>query len=120
MLRPIPARILRSSAVVKVCNGVDFYQNQTFDTYEVDHVHVQPTDRIVKTKDNTDHQLTSILFVDARRSSPTLDWQGLLEGANQSGGDMKVTIHGTEYTVVSVDTLYDDTDTLHHWEVGLG
>lgn len=119
MLRPIPARILRSSAVVKVCNGVDFYQNQTYDEYSIDHVHIQPTDRIVKTKDNTDHQLTSILFVDAKYSTP-IAWQSLLESAHLKGGDMRVIIHGTEYTVVSVDTLFDDTDRLHHWEVGLG
>ena len=30
MLRPIPARIMRSTAMVKVCTGVDLYQNQTY------------------------------------------------------------------------------------------
>ena len=34
-------------------------------------------------------------------------------------GDMRVVVRGTEYTVMGVDELRDDTDTLHHWEVSL-
>jgi hypothetical protein len=30
-----------------------------------------------------------------------------------------VVIRGIEYTVASVDGLRDDTDRLHHWEIGL-
>ena len=70
MLKPIPARILRSTATVKVCNGTDMYQNQTYDEYTVKRVHLQPTERIVKSKTNTDQQLSSILFVDVRHSTP--------------------------------------------------
>jgi hypothetical protein len=32
---------------------------------------------------------------------------------------MRVVVRGVEYTVQTVDELRDDTDTLHHWEVGL-
>ena len=120
MLRPIPRRILRSTALRKVCTGTDAYKNQEYgQQYTVQHVHLQPTDRIVKTKDNTDHQLASVLFVDARHSSPVLSWQALLESAHKRGGDMRVTVRNTDYTVVTVDTLYDDTDRLHHWEIGM-
>ena len=119
MLRPIPARILRSTATVKVCKGTDMYQNQFFDTYTVNRVHLQPTDRIVKTATNTDQQLTSVLFVDARISNPAINWRGLFESAHNKGGDMTVTVRGVTYTVASVDGLRDDTDRLHHWEIGL-
>lgn len=119
MLRPIPAKILRSTATVKVCNGVDMYQNQTFTTYTVNHVHLQPAERIVKTTDNTDKQLSSILFVDVRHSSPALNWASLLQGAHDLGGDVYVTVRGIEYTVITVDGLRDDTDKLHHFEIGL-
>ena len=119
MLRPIPARILRSTATVKSCTGVDLYQNQTYATYTVQNVHLQPTERIVKSKDNTDQQLTSILFVDARRSTPALDWHKLLQTSHDHGGDLRVIIRGVEYTAASVDGLRDDTDRLHHWEIGL-
>lgn len=119
MLRPIPARILRSTATVDVCSGVDMYQNQTYTTYTVKHVHLQPTERIIKGTANTDRQLTSVLFVDLRHSSPALDWAGLLEQAHDAGGDIYVTVRGIRYTVETVDGLRDDTDRLHHWEIGL-
>lgn len=119
MLKPIPARILRSTATVKVATGVDIYQNQTFDTYTVQRVHLQPTEKIIKTADNTDRQLVSVLFVDIRHSSPALDWAGLLQQAHDLGGDVYVTVRGIRYTLETVDLLRDDTDRPHHWELGL-
>ena len=118
-LRPIPAKILRSTATVKVCTGLDRYQNQTYDEYTVNKVHLQPTNEIRKTPNNTECNLRSILFVDARISIPVLDWDGLFSSAHEMGGDMRVIVRGIEYTVFSVDSLRDDTDQLHHWEVSL-
>lgn len=117
MLRPIPPRILRSTATVEVCREVDMYQNQTYDTYVVRRVHIQPTERIVKTVTNTDQQLSAVLFVDARISTPALNWRALLDQAHHNGGDMRVTIRGVTYTVAAADGLRDDTDRLHHWEI---
>ena len=119
MLRPIPAKILCSTATVSVCSGVDMYQNQTYTTYTVKRVHLQPEERIVKSRTNTDQQLTGTLFVDVRISSPALDWRALLESAHDHGGDMRVTVRGVTYTVATADGLRDDTDRLHHWEIGL-
>lgn len=118
MLRPIPARILRSIATVKVCAGLDRYQNPTWTEYTVKNVHLQPTNEIRKTANNTDCTLRAILFADARRST-SFDWDGQFTACHSQGADMKVTVRGTEYTVFSVDALRDDTDRLHHWEVGL-
>ena len=119
MLKPIPAKILRSTATVKVCTGTDIYQNQAYSTYTVKRVHLQPTEKIVKSATNTDLQLTGILFVDARISSPSLDWRALLETAHDHGGDMRITVRGVTYTVETADGLRDDTDKLHHWEIGV-
>lgn len=119
MLKPIPSRILKSTATVKVCNGVDRYQNQTYTDYTVKKVHIQPTNEIRKTQDNTDITLRSILFVDARVSTPSLDWYALLQTAHKKLGDMRVIVRNQEYTVVGVDELRDDTDGLHHWEISL-
>ena len=119
MLKPIPARILKSTATVKVCSGVDRYQNQTYTEYAVKKVHLQPTNEIRKTQDNTDITLRSILFVDAHVSTPSLDWYSLLETAHTNLGDMRVIVRGQEFTVIGVDELRDDTDNLHHWEVSL-
>lgn len=119
MLKPIPSKILKSTATVKVCNGVDRYQNQTYTDYTVKRVHLQPTNEIRKTQDNTDIVLRSVLFVDAHTSTPFLDWYALLQTAHDKLGDMRVIVREQEYTVLSVDALRDDTDNLHHFEVGL-
>ena len=118
MLTPIPGRILRSTATVLVCRETDLYQNQTYDEYTVKRVHMQPTTEIRKTGDNADQQLRSVLFVDARRSTPALDWEQLLRQAHENRGDMRVIVRGVEYTVLTVDALRDADDNLHHWEVG--
>ena len=74
---------------------------------------------IRKTQDNTDITLRSILFVDARISTPKLDWCSLFRDAHEREGDMRVIVRGEEYTVIGIDELRDDTDNLHHWEVSL-
>lgn len=119
MLRPIPARIMRSTATVKACTAVDSYQNQTYAEYTVKHVHIQPSNEIMKTPDNTDCVLRAILFVDRRHSTPSLDWWSLFNTAHEIGGDMKVIIRGVEYTVFTVEELRDDSDLFHHYEIAL-
>ena len=119
MLKPIPSKILKSAATVKVCSGVDRYQNQTYTEYSVKRVHLQPTNEIRKTQDNTEINLRSILFVDARISTPHLDWCALLQTAHENLGDVRVIVRGIEYTAMTVDELRDDTDNLHHWEIAL-
>jgi hypothetical protein len=118
MLKPIPAKILKSTALVKVCTGVDRYQQQTYSEYTVRHVHVQPTNEIRKTPNNTDCTLRSILFADVRHST-VFDWWAQFNTAHENAGDVRVIVNGVEYTVESVDALKDDTDRLHHWEIGL-
>ena len=119
MLKPIPAKIMRSTATVRVCTGLDRYQNQIYQEYTVKKVHLQPTNEIRKTPENTDCILRSILFVDRRHSTPSIDWWGLFNDAHTIGGDMRVVVRGEEYTVFSVDELRDDTDNFHHYEIGL-
>ena len=109
---------MRTTVTVKACTGVDRYQKQTFDTYTVKHVHLQPTNEIRKTANNTDCTLRSIIFADRQHSTP-LDWWTIFKTAHETGGDVYVICRGEEYTVQSVDALRDDTDCFHHWEIGL-
>lgn len=109
---------MRTTVTVKACTGVDRYQKPTFDTYTVKHVHLQPTNEIRKTANNTDCTLRSILFADRQHSTP-LDWWAIFKAAHEIGGDVYVICRGEEYTVQSVDALRDDTDCFHHWEIGL-
>ena len=110
---------MRSEATVKACTGMDVYQNQTFTEYTVKNVHIQPTNEMRKSANNTENTLRSILFVDKKHSTPTIDWWGIFKAAQEIGGDVKVVIRNQEYTIFSVDELRDDTDVFHHWEIGL-
>ena len=119
MLKPIPLKILSHKITLKVVSTVDQWQAPSFISYEVSRVHVQPTNDTRMTRDNTEVSLTSLLFVDARLSTPKLDWQALQDTSLAQGGPMHVTYDGREYVVLTIDALPDDTGALHHYEVGL-
>jgi hypothetical protein len=126
MLSPIPRRILRDTATFSVPSGFDRYQNPLTPTvYAVANVHIQADNSTHKTAQNTEVTLRGILFVDARYSTPALDYEALQEATQALGGVMTVTVadrHGGSmgpFTVVVVDALPDDESNLHHWELGL-
>lgn len=126
MLSPIPRRILRSTAVFSVPGGFDRYQNPLEPTvYTVHNVHLQADNSTHKTAQNTEVTLRGVLFIDARYSTPSLDYEALQEAAQAAGGVMTVTITDRRggvtgpYTVEVVDVLPDDEDNVHHVELGL-
>ena len=119
MLPPIPRQVLKSTVVVDACTAVDRDRQPVCDTYTVKRVHLQPSASVRKSKDNTDVVLRAMLFVDARLSTPALDWEALFLTAQQAGGDVTVALRGLRYTVASVEAIPDDEDNLHHWEIGL-
>lgn len=126
MLSPIPRRILRDTATFSVPSGFDRYQKPLTPTeYTVHNVHLQNDNRTRKTADNTEVTLSGILFVDARYSTPSLDFDALQRATQAAGGVMTCTVTnrrgGTSgpFTVLVIDGLPDDEDNLHHWELGL-
>ena len=119
MIPPIPRQLLTQTAVVAACTVTDKWKEQTTVTYTVQHVHLQDSNAVRKSAANTEVVLRAILYVDARRSTPTPDWRILLHAAQAAGGDVKVTIDNTTYTVETVDALPDDHGRMHHYEVGM-
>lgn len=126
MLSPIPRRILRDTLTLTVPGGFDRYQAPINPTvYTVQNVHIQSNNETRKTTENTEVVLRAILFVDARYSTPALDFWALQTAAQQAGGVMTCTVTDRRgsvtgpYTVLVVDGLPDDEDNLHHWELGL-
>ena len=119
MLKPIPFRILSQNAEIKVASSVDEWQKVTYTTYTILHVHLQNTNEVRKTTNNTEVVLTSILFIDGRLSSPQYDFNKLENISQENGSDMKAMVDGITYTVQSVDAVPDDTGQMHHWELGL-
>lgn len=118
-MQPIPSQILSDSVTIKNPLSVDVWENPTYQDLYQNHVHIQATNEVRKTQENTDVVLRSILFVDARISVPFIDWAALLASAERMGTDIHVTVNDTEYTVQTVDSVPNDRGKLHHYEVGL-
>lgn len=119
MLPPIPRQLLKSTVIVDACAAVDRDRRQQCVTHTVKRVHLQPSASVRKSRYNTDVVLRAMLFVDARLSTPALDWEALLCTAQAVGGDVTVKLRSQAYTVASVERIPDDEDNLHHWEIGL-
>lgn len=126
MLTPIPRRILTDTLILSVPTGFDRYQKPLDPTvYTVKNVHLQANNETRKTAQNTEVVLRGILFVDARLSLPTLDYEALQEAAQAAGGVLTAKVTGRRggtmgpFTVLVVDALPDDEGNTHHWELGL-
>lgn len=120
MLRPIPSRILKHTVTLQTCAGVDMWQAPAWTQTTLGKVCMQPSNETKKSKDNTEVVLRGVCFVDARRSSPAgIDLDAMQEQSEKNGQPMTLIFGGNTYTVLTVDTLYDDTGVLHHTELGL-
>ena len=126
MLRPIPQSLLGDMMVLKVCVGVDAWQNPSWQEYTVQNVHIQNTNEVKKTKENTEVVLRSILFIDSRRSTPSLDYDSLAEQSQKKGKPLRCVVFNAngqkygEYEVLTVDPVPDVPATrIHHIELGL-
>lgn len=125
-LSPIPSRMLHDTATFKVVNGMDRYQNKTYDEYTVNNVHLQSSNDVVKRANDTEVQLKGTLFVDARRSTPILDLYALQTESLLNGDTMRCIVNDAsgnevgDYAVLLVDDIPDVPATRrHHWELGL-
>lgn len=126
MLGPIPQSLLVDSVTIKVCNSVDVWQNPTWDEYQVSNVHLQDTNEVRKTKENTEVLLRSILFIDAQNSTPELDYRALASQSEASGKPMRAIVssaNGTvtgDFEVLVVDVIPNVPATgVHHVELGM-
>ena len=126
MLRPIPSRLLRDLVTVKVCTGMDAWQNPEWDEYIVSNVHLQNSNEVRKTKDNTEVVLRAILFIDSVRSSPALDYGTFMEQSEAAGKPMRCIVQDAsgdisgDFEVILVDLVPDVPATrIHHVELGL-
>lgn len=111
---------------IKVCSGMDKWQNVTYSEYTVNRVHLQNTNEVRKTKDNTEVVLSSILFVDSKTSYPKLDYENLVRTSEANGSQMRCKVYdhaGNEYgdfAVVVCDPVPDVPATrIHHIELSL-
>ena len=119
MLKPIPSRILKHDITLNICTGVDVWQNPSYQTKTISRVVMQPCHETRRTAENTEVVLRAMCFIDARRSTPLLDYWGLQKLSELNGHVMTLTFGSDSFSVITVDKLFDDEGILHHWELGL-
>lgn len=126
MLPSIPQSLLADTMTLYVCTGMDPWQKPAWDTYTVHNVHLQNTNEVKKTKDNTEVVLRSVLFVDTRRSSPSLDYALLTARSEKAGKPMRCTVTDAQgsaqgdFEILTVDLVPDiPAPGIHHVELGL-
>lgn len=126
MLRPIPQSLLGDMMTLMVCTGMDAWQNPVWQEYQVKHVHLQNTNEVRKSKENTEVVLRSTLFIDAKISRPALDYDSLAEQSQKAGKPLRCEVFNSqgqkygEYEVLTVDPVSDYPATqVHHIELGL-
>ena len=118
-MNPIPSRILTHTVTFKVCSAVNTWNAPTYTETKVHHVHVQPSNATLLSRDNTERRMSCICFVDAVRSTRFDIDMGKMNSEG-NGHPMLMVFGSHEYEVVKVDTLYDDTGRFHHYEVYCG
>ena len=125
-LAPIPSRMLHDTVTLKVCTGMDRYQEKTYDEYTISNVHLQSNNDTIKRANDTEVQLKGILFVDARKSMPVYDLNALQEESLRNGDTMRAIVTDAsgndagDYAVLVVDSLPDVPATrVHHYALGL-
>ena len=110
MSRPIPKKLLIHSATHKYGPDKDAWGNIVYaGTRELIRVRIEPTEKRVLGKDNTEVQLNSLMFYDCVNSKPA----GVIFEIEDA-----ISFGGTDYIIVSIDPLSDESK-LHHYEIGL-
>lgn len=119
MLRPIPRRILKDTAVLHVQTGTDVWQAADSQNYNIKACHIQNSNETRRTTANTEVVLAAVLFCDAVYTKPKLDYIELQAASQAAGGTMRLTCQGQSYNVLTVDAVPDDLGAIHHYEMGL-
>ena len=112
--------------VLKVCTGTDVWQNPTWREYTVKNVHLQNTNEVRKSKENTEVVLRSVLFIDSVRSRPALDYDALAEQSQAAGEPMRCAVYNAagqkagDFEVLTADPVPAvPARRVHHIELGL-
>lgn len=110
-MRPIPKSLLIHQVTLqKTTPGDSFYDEEVPDGGTVlKHVRMEPSSKIVRSKDNAEIQLAATLIYDCKNTEP--------RNITFSVDDI-IVFHGQKHRVEVVEPLYDSRK-LHHYELGL-
>lgn len=108
-MRPIPRKLLIHTATLKTSASIDAFQKPTHAETALTCVRIEPSNAVIKTKDNTEITLSAVLFYDCTNSLPK---------GTDFALESKIVFGGEERMVKSVERFYDHNK-LHHLEIGL-
>lgn len=105
----IPKNLLIHSAVLQSVTEDKWQSETTENIAELKKIRIDPSSKLVTSKDNRQITLSAVLFFDLRNSRP----MNILFEHGQ-----KILFGGNIYTIETIEKLYDDKK-LHHYELGL-
>lgn len=122
MIPPIPKRLLIHSGSLITEFAPDKWGKATErETVKLERVRIEPSAKHVINGNGETVQLSAVLFFDCRNSSPA-DVKFALKDDTVNGRTatlQKVSFGGRLYTVQTIEPLYADKNSIHHYEVGL-
>lgn len=105
----IPKNLLIHSAVLQ-SSAENKWQSEIRETIaELKKIRIEPSSKLVTSKDNRQITLSAVLFFDLRNSRPA--------GISFKHGQ-KILFNGNTYTIETIEELFDNRK-LHHYELGL-
>lgn len=109
-MRPIPRNLLIHEAVLHKISNEDRWGNEALDQgTTLEYVRLEPTNKIVRDKNNAEVKLSALMFYDCKNSLP--------RGISFKEDDI-ITFNGQSFKVQVAEPLYDRRR-LHHYELGL-
>ncbi len=109
-MRSIPKCLLIHEAVHAESTDSDRWGSETLvKRQKMDNIRIEPTEKVIRDKNNAEVQLAAILFYDCRNSRP--------KGMEFKADDI-ILVNKEMYKVQVCEPLYD-AKKLHHWELGL-
>lgn len=110
-MRPIPKELLIHSAMHhKQIKNDGFYDENTLDSGEsLTFIRIEPSNKIIRNKNNAEVQLSAVMFYDCKNSRP--------KNVAFAVDDI-IIFNGMKHKVQVVEPLYDERK-LHHYELGL-
>lgn len=109
-MHPIPRSLLIHKAVYAREAGAKRWSEAVLtDRQELQFVRIEPSEQIVRDKNNAEIQTAATLFYDCRNSLPK---------ETEFAVDEIILFNGQQYKIQSVEALYDEKR-LHHYELEL-
>lgn len=112
VIKPIPKSLLPHTVTLQreVPKQDDFWEDDVLESNMVlSYVKLEPSNKIVRDKNNAEIQIAATLFYDCKNSEP--------RGITFEEDDV-IIFNGEKHQVETVEPLYDRKK-LHHYELGL-